>query len=174
MKWSVGENSPNSQVSSWKSWRLIQSPPFISEYSFAVRQLVTLVNVNGKAFEDPNSNDKTIVKPQLYDPEEVLPKLKERQRKQKLQHENNSEGTVTTKEWQAWVSEGNKWKTVTATEILPSPRSYKVETERGEYRRSRRHLLRTEEPEASEFACTTPSEEDVTDTKVHLSGGGAL
>ena len=104
-----------------------------------------------------------------------MPKLKERQRKQKLQHEKTAKELSPLKNDKlVRVSEGNKWKTVTATEILPSPRSYKVETERGEYRRNRRHLLRTEEPEASEFACTTPSEEDVTDTEVHMSGAGAL
>ena len=59
-------------------------------------------------------------------------------------------------------------------EEIPSPRSYKVKTERGEYRRNRRHLLRSQEPEASEFACTVPSEEEVTDTEVHMSGAGAL
>ena len=31
-----------------------------------------------------------MIKPQLYDPEEVLPKLKERQRKQKLQHDKTA------------------------------------------------------------------------------------
>ena len=31
-----------------------------------------------------------MLKPQLYDPEEVLPKLKEGQRKQKLQHERTA------------------------------------------------------------------------------------
>ena len=35
-------------------------------------------------------------------------------------------------------------------------------------------LLRTDEPKASEFACTTPSEEDLTDTEVEMSGAGAL
>ena len=79
------------------------------------------------------------------------------------------------------VREGNKWKPAKVTEILPLPRSYKVETERGEYRRNRRHLLRTEEPKASEFVCTAPSDEDtapsdedLTDTEVEMSGAGAL
>ena len=31
-----------------------------------------------------------LLKPQLYDPEDVLPKLKERQRKQKLQHDKKA------------------------------------------------------------------------------------
>ncbi|XP_015763303.1 PREDICTED: uncharacterized protein K02A2.6-like [Acropora digitifera] len=38
------------------------SPPFISEYPFGGRELVTIANVNGKAFEDPNSNDQRNVK----------------------------------------------------------------------------------------------------------------
>ena len=59
-------------------------------------------------------------------------------------------------------------------EEIPSPRSYKVKTEWGEYRRNRRHLLRSQEPEASEFVCTVSSEEEVTDTEVHSSGAGAL
>ena len=72
------------------------------------------------------------------------------------------------------VQEGNKWKPAKSTEILPSPRSYKVETERAEYRRNRLHLLRTEEPKASEFACTAPSGEDLTVTEVEMSGAGAM
>ena len=35
-------------------------------------------------------------------------------------------------------------------------------------------MLRTEEPKASEFACTAPSDEDLTDTEVEMSGAGAL
>ena len=31
-----------------------------------------------------------LLKPQLYDPDDVLPKLKERQRKQKLQHDRKA------------------------------------------------------------------------------------
>ena len=72
------------------------------------------------------------------------------------------------------VREGNKWKPAKVTEILPLPRSYKVETERGEYRRNRRHLLRTEEPKASEFEDTAPSNEDLTDTEVEVSGAGDM
>ena len=116
-----------------------------------------------------------VLKPQLYDPEEVLPKLKERQRKQKLQHDQTAKELPPLRNGElVRVREGNKWKPATVTEILPSPRSYKVETERGEYRRNRRHLLRTDEPKASEFACTTLSEEDLTDTEVEMSGAGAL
>lgn len=114
-----------------------------------------------------------ILKPQLYDPEEVLPKLKERKRKQKLQHDKTAKELPPMRNGElVRVREGNKPATV--TEILPSPRSYKVETERGEYRRNRRHLLRTDEPKASEFAFISPSEEDLTDTEVEMSGAGAL
>ena len=35
-------------------------------------------------------------------------------------------------------------------------------------------MLRTEEPKASEFACTAPSDEDLTDNEVEMSGAGAL
>ena len=75
-----------------------------------------------------------MLKPQLYDPEEVLPKLKERQRKQKLQHDTPAKELPPLRNGElVRVREGNKWKPATVTEILPSPRSYKVETERGEF-----------------------------------------
>ena len=45
-----------------------------------------------------------MLKPQLYDPEEVLPKLKERQRKQKLQHD------TTAKELPEKATSGNLLK----------------------------------------------------------------
>ena len=93
----------------------------------------------------------------LYDPEEVLPKLKQRQRKQQLQDDKTAKELPPLRNGEfVRVREGNKWKPAKVTEILPSPRSYKAETERGEYRRNRRHLLRTEEPKAPEFACTAP------------------
>ena len=100
-----------------------------------------------------------MLKPQLYDPEEVLPKLKETHSKQKLQRDKTAKELPPLRNGElVRVREGNKWKPATVTEILPSPGSYKVETERGEYRRNRRHLLRTDDLKVSEFACTTPSE----------------
>ena len=117
---------------------------------------------------------KEMLKPQLYDPEEVLTKLKERQRKQKLQHDQTAKELPPLRNGElVRVRECNKLKPDTVTEILPSPRSYKVETERREYRRNR-HLLRMEELKASEFTCTAPSGEDLTDTEVEMSGAGAL
>lgn len=69
------------------------------------------------------------------------------------------------------IREGNKWKPARVTQVLPSPRSYKVETERGEYRRNRRHLLRTEESQIPEITPTpeVSIDEDLTDTKVEPS-----
>ena len=87
-----------------------------------------------------------MLKPQLYDPEEVLPKLKERQRKQKVQHDRTAKELPPLKEGEVVrLKEGSKWKPARVTQILPSPRSYEVETEKGVYRRNRRHLLKTEE-----------------------------
>ena len=40
-----------------------------------------------------------MLKPPLYDPQEVLPKLKERQRKQKLQHDKTAGGSATIEGW---------------------------------------------------------------------------
>ena len=72
-----------------------------------------------------------MLKPQLYDREEVLPKLKERQRKQKLPHDKTAKELPPLRNGQlVRVREGNKWKPATVTEILPSSSSYKVETER--------------------------------------------
>lgn len=92
-----------------------------------------------------------MLKPQLYDPEEVLPKLKERQRKQKLQHDRTAKELPPLKEGEVVrVKEGSKWKPARVTQVLPSPRSYKVETENGEYRRNRRHLLKTGESQTQD------------------------
>ena len=110
-----------------------------------------------------------LLKPQLYDPEDVLPKLKERQRKQKLQHDRKAKELPPLRDGEVVrVREGNKWKPARVTQVLPSPRSYKVETERGEYRRNRRHLLRTEESQIPEITPTpdVSNDEDLTDTEV--------
>ena len=84
-----------------------------------------------------------MLKPQLYDPEDVLPKLKERQKKTEAAASQNSKRELPPQMNGEFlrVREGNKWKPAKVTDILPSPRSYKSETERGEYRRNRRHLL---------------------------------
>ena len=113
-----------------------------------------------------------LLKPQLYDPEDVLPKLKERQRKQKLQHDRKAKELPPLRDGEVVrVREGNKWKPARVTQVLPSPRSYKVETERGEYRRNRRHLLRTEESQIPEITPTpeVSNDEDLTDTEVEPS-----
>ena len=87
-----------------------------------------------------------MLKPQLYDPEKVLPKLTDRQRKQKVQHDRTAKELPPLKEGEVVrLKEGNKWKPARVTQILPSPRSYQVETEKRVYRRNRRHLLKTEE-----------------------------
>ena len=107
------------------------------------------------------------MKPQLYDPEDVLPKLKERQRKQKLQHDRKAKELPPLRDGEVVrVREGNKWKPARVTHVLPSPRSYKVETERGEHQRNRRHLLRTEESQIPEIT-PTPEVSNDEDLRVY-------
>lgn len=108
------------------------------------------------------------MKPRLYDPEDVLPKLEEKQRKQKLQHDRKAKEYSPLRDGEVIrVSEGNKWKPARVTQVLHSPRSYMVETERGEYRRNRRHLLRTKESDPGNHSYTgSPIDEDLTDTEV--------
>lgn len=94
---------------------------------------------------------KKMLKPQGHDPEDVLPKLKERQRKQKLKHDKSTKELPQLKEGEiVRVREGKKWKPGRITQVLPLPRSYKVETENGEYRRNRKHLLKTGETQPPE------------------------
>ena len=70
----------------------------------------------------------------VYDPEEVLAKLKERLRKQKPQHDKTAKELPPLRDGEVGrVREGNKWKPARVTQVLPSPTSYKAETERGEY-----------------------------------------
>ena len=112
-----------------------------------------------------------VLKPPLYDPKEVLSKLKERQRKQKLQHDKTAGGLPPLRDGEVVsVREGNKWKSARSTrvsQVLPSSRPCKVETARGGgYRRNRRHLLRTEESQIPEITPTpeVSNDEDLTDT----------
>ena len=73
------------------------------------------------------------------------------------------------------VREGNKWKSARSarvSQVLPSSRTYKVETARGGgYRRNCRHLLRTEESQIPEITPTpdVSNDKDLTDTKVEPS-----
>ena len=117
-----------------------------------------------------------MLKPQLNDPKEVLPKLKERQRKQRLQHDKTAGGLPPLRDGEVVsVREGNKWKSARSarfSQVLPSSRPHKVETARtGGYRRNRRHLLRTEESQIPEITHTpdVSNDEDLTDTKVEPS-----
>ena len=117
-----------------------------------------------------------MLKPQLNDPKEVLPKLKERQRKQRLQHDKTALGLPPLRDGEVVsVREGNKWKYVRCarfSQVLPSSRPHKVETARaGGYRRNRRHLLTTAESQIPEITPTpdVSNDEDLTDTKVEPS-----
>ena len=117
-----------------------------------------------------------VLKPPLYDPKEVLSKLKERQRKQKLQHDKTAGGLPPLRDGEVVsVREGNKWKSARSTrvsQVLPSSRPCKVETARGGgYRRNRRHLLRTEESQIPEITPTleVSNDDDLTDTKFEPS-----
>ena len=115
-----------------------------------------------------------MLKPQLNDSKEVLPKLKERQRKQRLQHHKTAGGLPPLRDGEVVsVREGNKWKSArSVSQVLPLSRPYKVETARGGgYRRNRRHLLRTEESQIPEITHTpdVSNYEDLTDTKVEPS-----
>lgn len=68
----------------------------------------------------------------------------------------------------ARVMEDNKWKPAKVTQVLPLRRSFKVETERGEYRRNHRHLLRTGETQTPEVTATpeVPNDDSPTETKI--------
>jgi len=78
-----------------------------------------------------------MLKSQLYEPEEVHPKLKERQRKQKVHHDRTAKELPPLKEGEVVrLKEGSKWKPARVTQILPSPRSCQLETEKGVYRRN--------------------------------------
>ena len=74
------------------------------------------------------------MKLQLYSPEEDLPKLKDRQRKQNLQHDKTTKKLPPLRDGEVVrVRKGNKKKPARVTQVLPSSRSYKIETEHGEY-----------------------------------------
>ena len=76
-----------------------------------------------------------MLKHPLYDPKEVLPKLKERQRKQKLQYDKTAGGLPPLRDDEVVsVRDGNNWKSARSarvSQVLPSSRPYKVETARG-------------------------------------------
>lgn len=87
-----------------------------------------------------------MLEPQLYDAEEVPLKLKERQRKQKVQHDHTAKEWPPLKEGEVVrLKKGSKWKPARVTKILLSPRCYKVETEKEMYQRNRQLLFKTDE-----------------------------
>ena len=104
-----------------------------------------------------------MLKPQACNPEEVVLKLKENYTKkaEAAAWQKEKELPPLMNDEFVRVREGNKWKPAKVTESLKSPRSYKVETEQGEYWRNHLHLLRAGEPNSSEFACTATSDEDL-------------
>ena len=115
-----------------------------------------------------------MLKPPLYDPKEVLSKLKGRQRKQKLQHDKTAGGLPPLRDGEVVsVRKGNKWKSArSVSQVLPSSKPYKVETARGGgYRTNHRHLLRTEQSQIPEITPTpdVSNDEDLTDTRFEPS-----
>ena len=90
--------------------------------------------------------------PQRYDPQEVIGKLKERQERQKSYHDKSTRPLMPLKEGETVrIQEDKKWKPAQVVKQLQEPRSYLVQTEKGTYRRNRRHLLKTEEPKPPEM-----------------------
>ena len=82
-----------------------------------------------------------MLKPQLDGPEKVLPKLKERQRKQKVQRDHTAKKLPPLKEGKVVrLKEGREWKPARATQILLSLRYHQVETEKGVYHWNCLHL----------------------------------
>ena len=66
--------------------------------------------------------------------------------KQKEYHDKSAKDLAPLMEGETVrVQTGGKWKPARVVEKLTEPCSYKIETEEGEYRRNRRHLLRTGE-----------------------------
>ena len=77
----------------------------------------------GRRFRTLTPLTKDMLKRQLYDPEVVLLKLKEKQRKQKLQHDKTAKELPPLRDGKVErVREGNKWKPASITQVLPSAR----------------------------------------------------
>ena len=118
------KNSANPEGNVGESGGPVQSPPFKQQYAYKVVILSLAQMLMGRRLRSSFPVTEDMLKPQLHDPEEVLPLLKERQRKQKIHHDRTAkelsllrDGEVVT------VKEGNKWKPATATQTLPSSRS---------------------------------------------------
>ena len=84
-------------------------------------------------------------KPESHDPQVVHTSLVDRQMKQ--YHDKSAKDLGPLKEGETVrVQTEKKWKPARVIEKLVEPRSYRIETEDGEYRRNRKHLLKTGEP----------------------------
>ena len=88
-----------------------------------------------------------MLKPESHDPQVVHASLVDRQMKQKQYHDKSAKDLGPLKEGETVrVQTEKKWKPARVIEKLVEPRSYRIETEDGEYRRNRKHLLKTGEP----------------------------
>ena len=76
----------------------------------------------------------------------VHEKLSKKQRKQKYFYDKKSRDLSQLKSGDTIrVQRENKWEPGVVTDHADTPRSYHVRTERGEYRRNRKHLMKTNE-----------------------------
>ena len=88
----------------------------------------------------------TLLKPKVIGRKRVHEKLSKKQRKQKYLYNKTRRDLSQLNQGDAIrIQRENKWEPGVVTDRANTPRSYHVRTERGEYRRNRRHLMKTNE-----------------------------
>ena len=88
----------------------------------------------------------TLLKPKVISRKRVREKLSKKQRKQKYFYDKRSRDLTQLNPGDTIrVQRENKWEPCIVTDHANTPRSYHVRTERGEYRRNHKHLIKTNE-----------------------------
>jgi hypothetical protein len=87
---------------------------------------------------------KSLLQPQIIDPQQVYQNKQQSKRKQKEYYDWHTKDLPTLKVGEkVMIKDNEKWKPATILQIHPNPRSYIVETKEGNtYRRNRRHIIR--------------------------------
>ena len=88
----------------------------------------------------------TLLRPKVIDRKRVYERLPKKQRKQKYFYDRRCRDLSQLKPGDTIrVQRENKWEPGVVTDHANTPRLYHVRTERGEYRRNRKHLMKTNE-----------------------------
>ena len=93
---------------------------------------------------------RSLLQPQIIDPQQVLQHMQQSKRKQKEYYDQHTKDLPTLKIGEkVMIKDQARWKPATIIQIHSNPRSYVVKTSEGNrYRRNRRHIVRNTNKES--------------------------